>query len=68
MINEIKKLIEKAEEAGNKEDLKDLNGILKRANYLEGLEDIVTNEMMKEDDESDLLIIGEKVVSYLGYW
>ena len=32
------------------------------------IEDLVADEMAKNDDDSDLCIIGEIVVSRLGYW
>jgi hypothetical protein len=46
----------------------DIMGLLPEIKRLEELERIVSEEMIKPDDESDLCIIGEKVVGYLGYW
>lgn len=42
--------------------------LLPKIKRLERLEEIVDEEMAKPDEESDLCIIGEKVVGYLGYW
>lgn len=67
MIEKIKALIATIELTEDKLGLDILKEILPRFKELEELENIVIEEMEKDDDESDLLIIGEKVVSHLGY-
>ncbi len=68
MVEKLKALIAPVELTEHKVGLETLKEILPRAEKLEKLDEIVAEEMAKEDDESDLLIIGEKVVSHLGYW
>jgi F420-0:gamma-glutamyl ligase len=68
MVEKLKALIATVELTEHKVGLETLKEILPTAEKLEKLEDIVAEEMAKDDDESDLLIIGEKVVSHLGYW
>jgi hypothetical protein len=68
MVEKLKALIATVELTEHKVGLETLKEILPRAEKLEKLDDIVAEEMAKDDDESDLLIIGEKVVSHLGYW
>ena len=52
----------------NKATLEKAIDKLKQASRLEKISEIVAEEMAKGEDESDLLTIGEKVVSHLGYW
>lgn len=68
MVDKIKSLIAVVELTEHKVGLNTLKEILPQAERLEKLEDIVAVEMAKPDEDSDLLIIGEKVVSHLGYW
>lgn len=68
MVEKIKALIATVESTEQKVGLETLKEILPRAEKLEKLIEIVEEEMMKDDDESDLCRIGERVVHHLGYW
>lgn len=68
MIKELRAVIATIELTEDKVGLETLKEILPKAEKLAKLEDIVDQEMAKSDEESNLLVIGEKVVSHLGYW
>jgi len=63
-------LVEHAEMAKNALNFfkLDISELEKKAKRFDEIEEMIAEEMNKPEEESDLLIIGEKIVSHLGYW